>query len=126
MSSVVFVKCTTPEQADAVKVFCMQQGIEFEEEEPHSSERPWVDEFRTPSKPLASFLGPPYMNRYGQTKPKAAFDCVVRYIQTKKLCGPNVKWGIVLNEALQDLFNTKETAMEYSHLRTAVESLFEA
>jgi chromatin remodeling complex protein RSC6 len=126
MSSVVFVKCATPEQEDAVKAFCMQHGIEFEEEEKREIEREWVDKYMTPSKQLASFLGPPYLNRNGEAKPQQAFDCIVRYIHTKKLCGPNVKWGIILNETLQDLFKTTETAMEYSHLRKAVESLFQA
>jgi chromatin remodeling complex protein RSC6 len=126
MSSVVFVKCATPEQEDMVKLFCMQNGIQFEQEEAQGHEYEWLDEYRTPSKQLACFLGPPYLNRNGKAKPKDAFDCIVRYIHTKKLCGPNVKWGIILNETLQDLFNTTETAMEYSHLREAVEFLFQA
>ena len=126
MSSTIIVQCLTPEQSDAVKVFCMKQGILFEEGGVQPVEREWVDEFRTPSKPLASFLGPPYMNRYGKTKPKVAFECIVRYVHSKKLCGPNVKWGIILNETLQELFDTNETAMEYAHLREAVEALFQA
>lgn len=126
MASSITIHCSTPEQSDAVKVFCMKQGILFEEDGVQSVEREWVDEFRTPSKPLASFLGPPYMNRYGKTKPKVAFECILRYVQSKKLCGPNVKWGIILNETLQGLFNTEETVMEYAHLREAVEALFQA
>lgn len=126
MSPVLSVKSATICQEDMVKAFCMQHGIEFEEEEMRDHEREWVNEYRTPSKLLASFLGPPYLNRNAKAKPQDAFDCIVRYINTKKLCGPNVKWGIILNEALQELFDTKETAMQYRQLREAVESLFQA
>ena len=124
MDTFVAVYPRTDAEMTALKVFCLTRGIKFTDKPEF---RKCSEEFMTPTKPLASFLGPPYLNRYGHTKPIHALECITTYAKMKGLYKLDIeKEGITLDDELRRVLNTGHAYIDYQTLIESIEMQFHA
>jgi len=127
MPSMICIRDITLHKREALQAFCETQGIVFTEEPDITGPIRVCSEVNmTPNKALANFLGPQYLNRYGKTQPKLAFDCIVNHAKRKGIYNAYEKsGGILLDDILQSVFATEEKVIDLRQLPDAVEALFQ-